>query len=196
LVLGLGAKVANLFTFPEDFTNVVWTPPTTTVIANATTAPNGTTTADLMVPEAVSGEFMFIYTYTAATTSKHMMSLYVKANGYSKIMFREAAFTGEYIAFNCSGAGSVIENSGFSNQGITSIANGWYRIYGATDLSSGSAHPLTIKNLPDTYTTGIGPTWTPNGTSGTYFWGALLEVGTTLNDYFTSNNATTAWIKA
>lgn len=68
----------NLLTFPSEFENAVWTKATTTVTVNATTAPDGTTTADLLTATgANSGVYQSV---TIGPSTAYMASVWLRAS--------------------------------------------------------------------------------------------------------------------
>lgn len=71
----------NLLTYSEDFTNAVWTDPTSqwTVVANTDVAPDGTTTADEVTVTAAGNALMRVVTSpTIAGGLTHTASVWVK----------------------------------------------------------------------------------------------------------------------
>lgn len=176
----------NLLTYSEQFDNAYWLTfsGTVTVTANATTAPDGTVTADLVIPTAASA-FHRIYAPDHGQTTLSY-SVFVKAGGYSKVALRESATQGSYISFNLT-TGTIIESANVgtgtvSGATITSFGNGWYRISGYFVTPVNSAWGLVV--LPDSYTSGnVTTAWTGNGTSGVYVWGAQAEVGSFATSY-------------
>jgi hypothetical protein len=65
----------NLLEQSETFDNAIWTKTTTTVVANAETAPNGTITADTMtVPDSTTN----LYQAVSYGSGEYTFSVYVK----------------------------------------------------------------------------------------------------------------------
>jgi hypothetical protein len=109
-------------------------------------------------------------------------SIYVKADGYSKVGLRDAnAVSGMYAAFDLSTA-SVIESASSINAAIDDVGGGWFRISAA--FTTPAAQRFSVHVLPPSYTSGIiDGIWTGDGVSGVYIWGAQLELGSTATDY-------------
>jgi hypothetical protein len=181
-----------LLTFTEQFDNAAWTKGNSTITANAGVAPDGTTTADKLIPNTASNsKFVNGSPFITASISQPVThSCYVKADGYSKIALRESASTGAYASFDLS-AVTVIEtgNAGsivVSNAAITSVGSGWYRIrMTCTNTVGTQLNGLGAWPLPTSYTTGQpqGTNWAGDGTSGVLLWGAQLETGSTATAY-------------
>ena len=176
----------NLLTYSEQFDNAAWTK--TGMLAfgsgstvNATAAPDGTTTADLLTPDTSSSTkaIRLIVTGAGANT----WSFYAKANGYTKVGIWDYATSGAYAAFLLSGAGSVLDSgSGASNATIASVGNGWYRCSFTATVTGSLGFSMQV--LSPSYTTGsVNSAWTPNGTDGVYLWGAMLNTGSSAGTY-------------
>jgi len=138
-------------------------------------APDGTQTAGLLIPDTTLARHRVYQNATVVTATSYTMSIYVKAFGYTKFALREDASTGSAASFDLS-TGTVLV--GGSSASITSVGNSWYKCT-FTSTSSGTSFNLGIQALPNTYQAGdnIVGTWTGNGYSGIYIWGAQLEAG-------------------
>jgi len=73
----------NLVTYSEQFDNADWTKNNISITANTTTAPNGTTTADKLIPSTSLATHRI--TQNINTLGICTASFYVKASGYKKI---------------------------------------------------------------------------------------------------------------
>ena len=165
----------NLLTYSEDFGNAaVWNPNNFTLTTNATTAPDGTATADLLVPTTGATYHQLIQAMTSAVSgATYVASYYVKPNGYTKVTIVENQITGNYVTYDLSGAGTVVSTSGATGT-VTALANGWYRIT-HTSNAGGTTFRPDLWVLPNSYVSGTPVfTWSGDGTSGVYAWGAQL----------------------
>ena len=169
----------NLLTFTEQFDNAAWAKSAVGITANSTTAPNGTLTADTCTPDTTTAAHLLFQTTTVS--GNNVQSMYVKANGYTKVSLREGQ-TGAYFAsFDLSGSGSVLFTSS-ATATITAVGNGWFRIAVVGTLTGTTRLALYV--LDPAYTTGsVTSSWTPNGTSGIFIWGAQVELGSTATTY-------------
>ena len=69
-------STTNLLTYSEEFDNAAWTKSSATVTADDTTAPDGTTTADLIATSSSGG---LIYQDTTITDANNFtFSIYLK----------------------------------------------------------------------------------------------------------------------
>ena len=152
-----------------------------TLTVNATTAPDGTTTASSWVPNTnASSHYFYTMGLINAADQRHVHSIYMKANGYNYGWLGSydnivGGYT--YIVVNLTNGNIESTYTGANASGVsgsvTSVGNGWYRvqltaILGYSYLSAGAINTAT--NIA-----GNVPNFTGNGTSGIYIWGAQSE---------------------
>jgi hypothetical protein len=166
----------NLLRWSEQFDNAVWTKDGTSTTANATTAPDGTATADKLVEAATTATHWLYQQNAAVPAGLVTLSVYVKAGERSRFgLLLNNGTDGTYgsATFNLSSGTVETLNAGIAT--ITDVGNGWYRctLTGTTTISS-------AQNWY-TYLLGVsgGSTYTGDGTSGLYLWGAQLNEGST-----------------
>ena len=184
LVLAGAYPRSNLLRFAQEFDNAGWTKSASvSVTANATTAPDGTTTADKLA-EAVTTSLTFnasqaAGSFTAGQSATY--SVYVKAAERTQAMIRilaGGAFgTTAYVYVDVS-AGTITFASGVTASSVTPAGNGWYR-FSITAIASGSGSCscsvfLASSNI-NTYPGVVG--------NGLFVWGAQLESGTDTTAY-------------
>lgn len=166
----LSARV-NMLTYTEQFDDAAWFKSNSSVTANATTAPDGTLTADKLIPAAASviGRTQQNYTGSAGTT--YTLSVYAKQGEFSalRLYSDDNASNIASVYFNLiSGAITTGPSVSGTWTGVsatsTPINAGWYR-FTLTWTATGAA-PVRVQF------------WNPNtgdGTSGIYIWGADLR---------------------
>jgi hypothetical protein len=170
----------NLLTYTEQFDNAVWvksglnttaTPP----YVNVAVSPDGTQNADFMVEDTANSQHNVRLSASMATSTAHTYSFYVKAAGRSSLTvnrFNSAVVPSFTHTFTLSGSGSS------SGGAVTAVGNDWYRCSGSfTTVGAGVGGFIIL--LSD----GSSTTYTGDGTSGIYLWGAQLELGSTATNY-------------
>jgi hypothetical protein len=172
----------NLLLQSQTFDNASWSLDDTLAfgsgsVANAIAAPDGTVTADLIVPTTSNVGTHRIRQAQVTATVAHCIVWFVKAGGYSKAGIREGNITGAYATFNLSGAGTVLDSGSGGTGSIRALANGWYQIVLA--FTAGATARADLHVLADGYTTGSPASYSyaGNGTSGLYIWQADLQAG-------------------
>jgi hypothetical protein len=164
----------NLILQSETFNNASWSKVAVAVTENATTAPNGATTAEKLIPSAVDGTHQ-IFQSGWPTSGTATFSVYAKDDGYGFLVLRIVQLNvNTWFDLN---SGVV----GITGEGVTAsilpIANGWYRC-SVTAVSSGSGN-VSIEAGPSN---GV-RSFTGDGTSGIFIWGAQVEAGDIATDY-------------
>ena len=153
---------------------------------NVATAPDGTTTASSWIPNAGSGGRYFYTNNLPASNNRierlHVQSIYMKANGYNfgMLMSYDADGSGyDYVIADLTN-GNIVASGG--NDGgdsllrfsSVSVGNGWYRV----QIACTSQYSYLSCGATDSATGHSGgvPSFTADGTSGIYIWGAQSEL--------------------
>lgn len=164
----------------QEFDNASWTKDNSTVTANAIAAPDGTTTADLLVESATNAVHGFNQVQSGNSTVATALTLFVKPKERSicRIDSTDGGVNFIRAYFNLSGAGSVsnISNNGTASGGaanITQLANGWYRIEVSGIPATANSGSIRMTFRMETALGGTG--YAGDGASGMYIWGAQLE---------------------
>ena len=175
---GLVEVVAwNLAEYSEDFSNAFWTKQQSSITANATTAPNGTSTADKLVEDTSNSVHrMFNNGAVAISTSDGTTySFYLKSAGRTRAWVRDNDIVG--ALFNLSN-GTIVSTEGTATATITSAGDGWYRCTITRVNSNGNGRLIVYLD------NGTSDSYTGNGTDGVFIWGAQLNIGSTAKPYF------------
>jgi hypothetical protein len=174
----------NLLLQSQTFDNASWIKSSVTITPNVTTAPDGTTTADSVIPTTANSVGHRITSTNASIIGASVLSWFVKPAGYSKVAIRESTSTGVYASFNLTTA-TVIETSAslVSDATITVLPNGWYRISAVITYTGNTGNSILV--LDDSYVSGnpYSYEYAGDGTSGVYIWGAQLEQRSAVSSY-------------
>ena len=166
----------NLLTFTEQFDNAAWSKTGATIVANTATAPNETTTADLIREDTSTGPHRVFQTVAIPATT-HAFSFYAKPAGRDWVwVYVNGGLESAFINVSTGAIGSVV---GSPNISVTFAGNGWYRI------SLGFPNVTTAtQNIQIWASSGNNTnSYTGDGTSGILVWGAQLELGSTATTY-------------
>ena len=190
---GLVEKVrTNLALYSEQFDNATWTKNNSSITANATTAPNSTITADKLIENTVNNTHYAAQNVTLSN-AVYTYSVYIKADTTTRVRVQmsdlttgdvrlDYNFSTETAAYNASGTRGSWGAVGYE---ITALTGGWTRfslsgLKGAGSVISASVFLLDASG---------NSTYTGDGTSGLFLWGAQLETGDIATDYIATTSA-------
>jgi len=174
----------NLLGFTEEFdvTASGWGRSNiATVNANASIAPNGTTTADKVIPNTTSGFHNVSENIgTVQSGNIYTLSVYAKADGYNFIRLNFGNVAGGGFTFfdvlngAIGGTGSTISNA------IENVGNGWFRC-SVTRAASSTAilsSDIYVQSANNQFAG-----WAGNGTDGVLVWGAQISDSASIDPY-------------
>ena len=171
----------NLYSYSNDFGNALWAKSSASIGVNTATAPDGTLTADKLIPDATLNSH---YTYRSATVlsgSVYTYSVYAKEAGYNYLVINTpSGSTGGNsgpVVNLTNGTKSSDYNTPYPTT-ITNVGNGWYRI-----SFRFTTNATSVRIDHNSLQTSAVTSYSGNGTSGVYLWGAQLELGSTATNY-------------
>lgn len=163
----------NLLTYSEEFDNAAWTKAgSSTVTANSTTAPDGTTTAET-VNGAAGSQSYIIQIVPTVSGLLYTLSLYAKANTTN---FLQLAAGGSVFGVNVwanfdLSDGTVGSVGSLTTASIHPVGSGWYRcvITGSAVVTSAVGNMFGIIPVESSSSVRFP---TNVGTTSIYIWGA------------------------
>jgi len=175
----------NLLLYSEDFSNASWTKTNSTITSNNIAAPNGATTADKLVESVATGDH-FVQKSIIDSDVPYVFSVFAKKGEREWILLRgvNAATLNVRAWFDLdNGVIGTLQNGATAE--IEDVGNGWYRCsLFLTSFSSGFEFRVALATA-DAVTS-----YTGDGTSGAYIWGAQLEKNTYQTSYIPTTSAT------
>jgi hypothetical protein len=156
----------NLFARSQEFDDAVWTKGNATITADATTAPDGTLTADKLIESATSGTH-YIQQNVGVPGRYEVLSVHAKPAGRDWI-FLALSNVGDGAYFNVA-TGAIGSINGTATAEIEAADNGFYRC-SVKARRGGSAY-----NAIHACSANLTVSYAGDGTSGVYFWGAQVE---------------------
>jgi hypothetical protein len=144
-------------------------------VVNAIPAPNGSITADLITEDtATSVHAISQGMVTSGVT--YTISVYAKAAGRTRFQITGlgAESQGFFTDYNLS---SVTVSNAPPGSSIAHVGNGWYRCVMPITASSTTGLTFRLRDASGSNS------YTGDGTSGIYLWGAQLEQSTTVGEY-------------
>ena len=176
----------NVLLYSEEFDS--WSKNNSSVTSNATTAPDGTTTADKLVENSSTGNKEVYQNATFTSGTSLTFSCFAKAG--ERTRFRLAGTTERFDSstnayFDLSAGTVVTTTGGFTSASIEAYPNGWYRCVGTMLPTSSGTNNVFITLVNTGTTTG----YTGDGSSGIFLWGAQLEVGAFPTSYIPTSGS-------
>jgi hypothetical protein len=173
-----GLPRRNLLDNPTQFDTATWVKSNATVTANATTAPNGASTAYAVVEDGTTNTHRISTNVSVTSGVAYTISIYVKKDN-----IRYIQLAGSQPTFFPTGNGAWFDlDTGTASAGTSTtaamlnIGNGWYRC-AITVTAVGTGTNTFYFNPSDTNTTAV---YTGvNGRTSVFLWGAQLETGST-----------------
>ena len=167
----------NLIPYSEDLSE--WNIARATLEADAITSPDGRLTYKLKESTDTGSHPLYFQGITVSASLSHTMSIFVKAAGRS--IFRINLTNGGSATYFDLSTEDVTSGTG----NIENYGNGWYWC-STTFTTSGTNQEVYIEPV----ISGTTQSYTGDGTSGIYLYGAQLEAGSYSTSYIPTSGST------
>lgn len=175
----------NLLQHSQQFEDAYWTKDNATITANAIAAPDGTLTGEKLVENTSNSTHFLRVAVLARALTTYTQSVYLKVGERNRAQIQMYGNSGGSTLDINLGTQTVTSAGGYggwtSPSGtITDVGNGWYRISHTVTTNSGlTSFTYGIFLLDNS---GVG-SYTGDGTSGVYVWGAQFEQRSSVTAY-------------
>jgi hypothetical protein len=164
----------NLLTYSEQFDNASWTKVRSSITANTVVAPSGALTGDKLVENTDTNSHYVLQDFSQAGATTYTATVYAKA-GERRWLRLVGSTTGNVDArsANFDLVLGVLGSLSNATATITPVGNGWYRCSITFTSNADATYRSSMWLLNDSQ----GASYTGDGYSGIYIWGAQLEAG-------------------
>lgn len=191
----------NFLLWSEQLDNAAWAKSNSSITPDATTAPDGSVTADKLVEASGAATPHFVsFAGAGAYLGSGTATLYVKAAGRDMCALGLLQSGGlQYAAIADLTAGTIAVNSvDLGSQysapaafAIAAVGGGWFRVTVTQSTTIGWAG---VRIYPVSRSAGM--TYAGDGVSGIYVWGAQIEKGAVATTYQRVTDWTTEYLAA
>lgn len=197
--LRLEPQSRNLLLRSQEFDNASWTKTRSSITANAITAPDGTLTADKLVEDSTASQSHYVFQNVtlSAAGARYALSCFALAGERTQVMLRAQDGGANYFgalfdlatqAVTQSNNGTFTHTRSYMEAWLAVGGQTWYRCVAVGIAGTGTTAQGIIL-----LASGGNTTYSGDGASGAYLWGAQIEE--TENDATSYMATTTATVQ-
>ncbi|WP_306147250.1 MULTISPECIES: hypothetical protein [unclassified Roseibium] len=174
----------NKLTYTEQLDNAAWLYTRTSTVIDATTAPDGTLSADKLVESTETGAHYNRQVIAVTNGTQYTFSGFVKAAERTVVQIISTSSPGAVLNVDLTtGAIATSVDNDVDDYSVEDVGDGWFRI-SLTYTAAATDFQSFCFGLSDGSPSATGfDSYTGDGTSGLYVWGAQLELGSTATPY-------------
>ena len=175
----------NLVTYSEDFSNAYWTKGGSSIVINNAISPDGSLNADKLVEDTSTGGHFLYKQLTTTALSTYTASVFAKVGENDFIILQDPFSSGNPRQWFDLNNGILGTGTNISNASIIPFGNGFYKCTVTWVISSTNGGLGINTSKLDNSTS-----YTGDGTSGVYIYGAQLEEASYPTSYIPTNGTT------
>ena len=181
----------NLVTYSTPDSN--WTDARVTISTNQATSPDGIGNATELVETTDAGTHYAGVALTVTASVDQALSAYVKqgTGSRSAILRTNNEGTDTYVIFDFTSESITETGVSVNSSSVTPVGNGWYRISFSYTQSADTGSGLIVGLSNSTTPSASLPSYTGDGSSSIYVYGAQFEEGSFPTSYIKSNSGST-----